>query len=359
MKNFFLKFFIVLTITTLTSFGFFINKNIHAQQLYCQQGYTLQGNLCVSNLPFLPSVAPTTTPPPSVLLNNSGSSEYSETGYTPLAQLPGLETLDFEADCPLADYINIVTEILIGIIVVICVVKLVLGGLEYITSESISGKANGKESIINGFAGLIIALSAYIVLNTINPTLLNLCPEIKNKSITAEDISGDSNAAPFSAMKKEDLEKLGVYCPGSGGTSQLSKIANSFANISNKVTYSQSKRGNISGSNLYLDCSSFVNQIYSCAGLSTPGGTTAAMFSSSNALSSSSASSPNFSKTLKTGDLLGWKAGESEYNGGHVVMYIGNGQFIEVAGREGKNPAVNIRNLNAYSESYKYLVKAP
>ena len=188
MKNFFLKFFIVLTITILTSFGFFINKNIHAQQLYCQQGYTLQGNLCVSNLPFLPSVAPTTTPPPSVLLNNSGSSEYSETGYTPLAQLPGLETLDFEADCPLADYINIVTEILIGIIVVICVVKLVLGGLEYITSESISGKANGKESIINGFAGLIIALSAYIVLNTINPTLLNLCPEIKNKSLTAEDI---------------------------------------------------------------------------------------------------------------------------------------------------------------------------
>lgn len=187
MKNFFLKFFIVLTITTLTSFGFFINKNTHAQQLYCQQGYTLQGNLCVSNLPFLPSVAPTTTPPPSVLLNNSGSGEYSETGYTPLAQLPGLETLDFEADCPLADYINIVTEILIGIIVVICVVKLVLGGLEYITSESISGKANGKESIINGFAGLIIALSAYIVLNTINPTLLNLCPEIKNKSITAEE----------------------------------------------------------------------------------------------------------------------------------------------------------------------------
>ncbi len=122
-------------------------------------------------------------------LNANNQLKRTSDTYEPLAELPGLTDLNFSQECPLVDYINTIFQLLIGIIIIIAMVKLVLGGLEYITSESISGKANAKESIINAFAGLVIALGAYLILNTINPTLLNLCPKIdKAVQVIDEDV---------------------------------------------------------------------------------------------------------------------------------------------------------------------------
>jgi len=49
---------------------------------------------------------------------------------------------------------------------------IVLGGIEYMTSELVSSKENGKQRITNAIFGLVIALGAYALLNTINPDLL-------------------------------------------------------------------------------------------------------------------------------------------------------------------------------------------
>ena len=51
---------------------------------------------------------------------------------------------------------------------------IVMGGMEYMTSELVHSKEAGKEKIVHALLGLVIALGAWALLNTINPNLLNL-----------------------------------------------------------------------------------------------------------------------------------------------------------------------------------------
>jgi hypothetical protein len=84
----------------------------------------------------------------------------------------------------LSKYINIVIKTLIGIAAVLAVIMIVMGGIEYMTSELISSKEEGRHRITNAVIGLLIALGAYLILYTINPDLLNKI-DIQNEIETA------------------------------------------------------------------------------------------------------------------------------------------------------------------------------
>src|SRR3989344_1896364 len=101
----------------------------------------------------------------------------TNTTYTPLAPLPGLPAVPYETDteCPLGNYLNIIIKLVIGIAAVLAMVMIVMGGIEYMTSDLISSKESGKDTIRNAILGLLIALGAYLILNTINPQLLSVC----------------------------------------------------------------------------------------------------------------------------------------------------------------------------------------
>lgn len=73
----------------------------------------------------------------------------------------------------LSGYLNLAITIFIGISAVLAVIMIIIGGLEYMTSELISSKEHGKERITNAIFGLLLALGAWTILNTINPNLLN------------------------------------------------------------------------------------------------------------------------------------------------------------------------------------------
>lgn len=283
----------------------------------------------------------------------------TETDYKPLAPLPGLDDpYDTTGECPLGRYLNLMIKLIIGIATVLAMVMIVLGGMEYMTSELISSKEAGKDKIKNAIIGLLIALGAWLILNTINPTLLNVCLGDIPKASLEVGPAPESNEA-FVPLSSNALASEEIYCPGSGGAAQLAAIANSFVG---KVTYSQSNRNTVNSSipTLYLDCSSFVKQVYQCAGLSFSGQHTATMFNSGNSINSMSGTTVN-GQPLRVGDLLGWKAGQtSKYPGsGHVVMYIGGGQFIEVSGSGGINGAVKRRSINTYASSYRHIIRVP
>ena len=73
----------------------------------------------------------------------------------------------------LGNYLNIMLKIFIGICAVLAMGMIVLGGLEYMTSELVSSKESGKHKITGAILGLLLALGSYAILNTINPDLLN------------------------------------------------------------------------------------------------------------------------------------------------------------------------------------------
>ncbi len=119
-----------------------------------------------------------------------------ETTYYPLAPLPGVGKMDctkikdmYGVDttncidtapsetnsCPFGNYLNMLIKIFIGLCAVLAFIMIVMGGIEYMTSELVSGKANGKERIMGAILGLLLALGAYTLLNTLNPQLLEIC----------------------------------------------------------------------------------------------------------------------------------------------------------------------------------------
>ena len=137
---------------------------------------------------------------PIVVINPVAPSVNTKTTYTPLVKLPGVpETIDTQKSdtnpCPFGNYLNILIKLFLGICGVLAVIMIVMGGIEYMTSELISSKEAGKESIRNALLGLLLALGAYLILNTINPDLLNVClNNLPKETITIdpEKIVGDT-----------------------------------------------------------------------------------------------------------------------------------------------------------------------
>jgi uncharacterized membrane protein len=97
--------------------------------------------------------------------------------YVLLAPLPGIGTT-FDPGTKVGDntalgvYLNAMIKIFIGLCAVLSVVMIVMGGIEYMTSELISNKEEGKKRIRDAIFGLLLALGAWTILNQINPDLL-------------------------------------------------------------------------------------------------------------------------------------------------------------------------------------------
>lgn len=88
--------------------------------------------------------------------------------YTLLAPFAGFE----EAPDNIGDYLNKIFVIGIALCGALAVVMLIIAGIQYMGEESISGKSAWRERMKNALYGLLIALSAYALLNTIDPRLL-------------------------------------------------------------------------------------------------------------------------------------------------------------------------------------------
>lgn len=342
----------------------FLNKGVNAQ-LLCPPGQVSENGICVNitdspendnPLPNSPAGNADYNTPNEVTVTPNNSAEY-KTKYKLLAPLPGLEEpFDSTQSCAFGRYLDIIIKLFIGICAVLAVIIIVVGGIEYMTSELVSSKEHGKNQITQAILGLILALGAWLILNQLNPKLLELCLD-NIPDATPTVIEGDEDSIPFANLTNTAEEKFNIYCPGTGGVGEIKKIAQSFAG---KVTYSQSKRGSYDESSIYLDCSSFVNQVYKCAGLDLPGTpTTLSMLSGQEDITNISGTQVN-GEELQIGDVLGWTKGESRKfpKAGHVVIYIGGGSFIEVSGGSSSKGAVHIRPLNHYLKEFRHIIRS-
>lgn len=98
-----------------------------------------------------------------------------------------------------AGYLNIMIQIFIGIAAVLAMIMIVMGGIEYMTSELVSTKQAGKQRILNAILGLILALGSYAILNTLNPDLLNVSlSKVEQARVTIVDLpdAGDGTIDP-------------------------------------------------------------------------------------------------------------------------------------------------------------------
>lgn len=89
-----------------------------------------------------------------------------------LVNLPIGETDSFN------DYINAVYLMFVSIAALIAVIKIIIAGVKYMFSDIVTQKSDAKNDIKGALLGLLVVLTAVIVLSIINPDLTTFNPNI-------------------------------------------------------------------------------------------------------------------------------------------------------------------------------------
>lgn len=88
--------------------------------------------------------------------------------FTGLVQLPNATFGD------IGSFVNTLYATAIALAALIAVLKIIVSGAKYMLTESTSGKGSAKEEIKGALLGLLLILSAVVILNLINPNLTDL-----------------------------------------------------------------------------------------------------------------------------------------------------------------------------------------
>lgn len=274
--------------------------------------------------------------------------------YKLLAPLPIFGSVFNASGKSFGDYLSIMFTFFVSFAGVLAVVMLIFGGIQYMSTDSLSGTESGRSKMYQAVYGLIIVLASYVILNTVNPNLVKFNFSIQGQSI---EIEGDTNDPITSATSFiQTTQNLGISCPQSGGLASIPQIANSF---SGKTTYKMGGKGTqIQNNTILLDCSGYVNRVLQCAGVSFVNGGTSSIFNGAESVTTLTNTTAN-GVALKNGDLLGWTAGGGEKNG-HVLIYTGGGKVMDSHGPAGKvGQAIGSFSVDKYKDRIKFIKRAP
>ncbi len=100
----------------------------------------------------------------------------------------------------LGGYLNGLYRAGIAVATGLALVMIVLGGLEYVSTDSIQGKSSGRERIKGAIVGLLLALGSFILLQQVNPNLLRsdlqVAPTSSVGGIAGSAVTLEGEAAP-------------------------------------------------------------------------------------------------------------------------------------------------------------------
>jgi len=95
----------------------------------------------------------------------------TDINYTPLSRNPPLIGTTVTS---VPDLLNALLGLSVGVAAVLAVIMLAIGGFKYMTTDSMFALGNAKEQIANAIIGLLIVLTAILILRTINPEIVSL-----------------------------------------------------------------------------------------------------------------------------------------------------------------------------------------
>lgn len=101
---------------------------------------------------------------PVIVLADSHPLEYDDS----LVTIPG-----YEAGGGFQSFINVVYGLSISIAALLAVVKIVIAGVKWMLSDVVTSKAEAKKDIQSALFGLIIIISAVLVISLINPEIVS------------------------------------------------------------------------------------------------------------------------------------------------------------------------------------------
>ena len=99
-------------------------------------------------------------------------------------------------------YIATMYRYAVGIVAIVAIVMTVYGGFRYLIGASMGDIAAGKKIIQDAIAGLMIALGAYLILQTVNPMITGF-QSTRLSVITSEDPDNEDDSPPAEGHPEE------------------------------------------------------------------------------------------------------------------------------------------------------------
>lgn len=102
---------------------------------------------------------------------------------------PLLDKTEFPTNNILGEYVPFAFKLAIGVSVVFALLMIVIGGFQYMSTDALQKKEDGKKRVENAIKGLLLVIAAWLILNTVNPNLLTF-----NLSISPAKVEGPAAA---------------------------------------------------------------------------------------------------------------------------------------------------------------------
>jgi hypothetical protein len=107
--------------------------------------------------------------------------------YTLLAPIPlgGKITETLDGEGIFQDYLPGIFKTVIAFAAVLATVRIIWGGILYMSTDAIQGKSQGKTYITESIYGLVLISAAWLILYTINPKLVDIKLDLKSAKISS------------------------------------------------------------------------------------------------------------------------------------------------------------------------------
>jgi hypothetical protein len=106
------------------------------------------------------------------------------TTYKLLEPLPLGDNFTVVDQVDTATYVPNLIKLLIALAGALTVGKIIFAGIKYMSSQAFTGKGSAKDEIRDALFGFLLVISSYIILNTINPKLLDFDLDLKVATTT-------------------------------------------------------------------------------------------------------------------------------------------------------------------------------
>ncbi|OGZ46201.1 MAG: hypothetical protein A3C84_01640 [Candidatus Ryanbacteria bacterium RIFCSPHIGHO2_02_FULL_48_12] len=148
----------------------------------------------------------------------------AEIQYNLLAPLPGGSN-QVSGDQAFSTYARQAFAVALSAAAILALLMLVVGGIQYLGSaESPSRLSDAKDRIWNALIGLVLAVAAWLILNTINPALVsndfNL-PSLGGGSTSQQCFCTCNDGSPGTIVTKSDM--CTSSCSARGGAKSCSQ----------------------------------------------------------------------------------------------------------------------------------------
>lgn len=118
--------------------------------------------------------------------------------YVALTTIPGATVAGQTANP--TDVVKRIYSISIGIAAILAVIMIIFGGIQYATTESVTGKGIANDHIKSAFFGLILLIGSYLILKTINSQLVNINLDLGTPVVDTVNKNNTTGGDAFSTM---------------------------------------------------------------------------------------------------------------------------------------------------------------